>query len=237
MTEMVETLINNRWPILLPAHRAARESWAWHEAARFAAMSTVIGPGDVVWDIGAEEGDHAALYAMWGAQVVLCEPNPKAWPNIRAIWEANGLAPPLMCWAGFIGDEITPDTSGNLGVTVLNMWPAVADGEVVGNHGSLNLSDDDFPCKTIDYLTPPAPTVLTIDVEGSELQVLRGAKHTLEEHRPHVFVSLHPEMAAYRYGQMDIVKAVRWYMEERGYPNGGAIHLATDHEQHWYFRP
>lgn len=234
MTEMVRTLINNRWPILLPAHRAARESWAWHEAARFAAMSTVIGPGDVVWDIGAELGDHAALYAMWGAQVVLCEPNPKAWPNIRAIWEANGLDLPLATWDGFISDR---DDGVDWGIA--GGWPAAVEGDVVGDHGSFTLGEERATETTVDALAErvKTPTVLTIDVEGSELQVLRGATHTLEEHRPHVFVSIHPELAAIHYGNMDITAAVREFMIQHGYPHARHHFLAHDHEWHWYFQP
>ena len=239
MTETAEVMVNGRWPLRLPLHRAARDSWAWHEAARFAAMSSVIGPGDVVWDIGSEEGDHAALYAMWGAQVVLCEPAPKCWPNARLIFEANGLPDPVLCWDGFISDR----TQGVV-VVHLGVWPDAAYGDVVGDHGSLNLGDGEgIGTTTIDNLASrshgaiPAPTVLTVDTEGSELYVLRGARTTLTEHRPHVFVSIHPEFMAARYGLRNGVQAIRWLMEECGYPNGGHVHLATDHEEHHWFRP
>jgi hypothetical protein len=61
------TLINGRWPLLLPDHRAARPSWGWWEATRLAAMHHFIQPGDVVYDVGAEEGDFPCLFSTWGA--------------------------------------------------------------------------------------------------------------------------------------------------------------------------
>ncbi len=57
----------------------------------------------VVWDVGAEEGDMPALYATWGCDVVLVEPNPKVWPCIRYHWTANQLDPPAGIYVGLVG--------------------------------------------------------------------------------------------------------------------------------------
>ena len=146
----------------------------------------------------------------------------------------------LFCWPGFMGDTNDPGTVP-FGAADKHGWPACAFGDVIGDHGFCQLGErPDIPTLTIDATVEagvPPPTVLTLDVEGSELHVLRGARHTLEEHRPDVFVSIHPEFAAFHYGIMDVTKAIRWYMEERGYPNAGATFLAQDHEHHWHFRP
>jgi hypothetical protein len=43
-----------------------------------------------------------------------------------------------------------------------------------------------------DYVSDhPPPTLLKVDVEGAEADVLRGAKRLLNEHRPHVVVETH----------------------------------------------
>jgi hypothetical protein len=47
-----------------------------------------IGTGDVVYYVGAEEGEMPALCQMWGAEVVLFEPNPKVWSHFPLLWTA-----------------------------------------------------------------------------------------------------------------------------------------------------
>lgn len=228
------TQVNGRWPLYLPEHRAARPEWPWWEATRLAAMRPLIGAGSVVWDVGAEEGDFPALWASWGASVVMAEPNPAVWPNIRLIWEANELPDPAGCWPGFLGDTIVdlPSTLSS------GPWPACADGPVIGDHGFCQLGErPDLPATRIDWLIDqgwPAPSVLTMDVEGAELHVLHGARSTLEHHRPDVFVSIHPEFMAHHYGIQQGVDTVRTYMADLGYHDQ---FLSIDHEHHWWFQP
>lgn len=245
--EAVPTLINGRWTLLLPEHRAARPQWGdwidgagrarhgW-EAERLASMHANLRPGDVVYDVGAEEGDLPALWASWGCHVVLAEPNPRVWPNIRFIWRANGLPPPLATWPGFLGD-VDRTVVGERGPELLDgdtWWPACAGGPVIGDHGFCNLWErPDLPATTVDALVAsgvPAPDALTIDVEGAELRVLLGAERTLAEHRPLVWVSVHPEFMADGYG--DHPAQLHQLLAEHGY---AGEHLATDHEQHWLF--
>lgn len=232
---MRETLINGRWPLLLPEHRAARPEWPWWEATRIAAMAHHLGPGDVVYDIGAEEGDMPALWASWGCEVVLFEPNPRVWPNIRAIWEANGLEWPLGCFVGFAAAEAGGDWPTEwLG---RGQWPSCADGELIGDHGFLNLAErPDVPRVTIDMAVTQhgAPTAITMDVEGAELEVLTGARETLETHRPKVWVSIHPEFMADMYGIDGGVDVIRGFMAASGYREQ---FLSIDHEHHWMFLP
>lgn len=235
--QMIPTAINRRWTLLLPEHRAARgEVWDTWERERIGHMAANIHPGDCVFDIGAEEGDMPALWASWvgpGGGVVLVEPNPKVIPNIRAIWEANGLPMPLGIFTGFAGPEDDlrrprwPEafTSGH--------WPACADGPVIGNHGFANLCErPDIPRVRLDTLAAwtDEPDVITIDVEGAELEVLRGATRLLTDVHPLVYVSVHPvfmlEMYHQTAGELDA------HMERFGYRRR---ELAVDHEAHWLY--
>ena len=76
-----------------------------------------------------------------------------------------------------------------------------------------------------------APHAITIDVEGAELEVLRGASSILRIVHPLVWVSIHPTMI----GQYDATREdVLEYMASYGY---AATHLGTDHEEHWLFTP
>jgi FkbM family methyltransferase len=229
---MLPTTINERWTLLLPEHRHARAEWSYWEKARLAAMHDRIVPGDVVYDIGAEEGDLPCLWATWGASVHLFEPNARVWPNMRVIFDANGHQPGgwFVGFAGDVDDFDKPDyeTFG------AGSWPLVAQGEPIGDHGFCHLWErPDIPKVTVDsysQVTGSIPTVLTIDVEGSELRVLKGSEQTLRNHRPTVFVSVHPEFMKQMYDERPDQLMV--FMESCGYQG---TFLAQDHEHHWRF--
>lgn len=232
MTEMVEVRINDRWPLVLPSHRAERVEWPYWEKERLASMAANLKPGMIVYDIGAEEGDLPALWASWGCRVVCVEPNPRVWPNIRACFEGNDLEP-LACFAGFAGAKTR-------GAAPLNVseWPDVAYGSVIRDHGFLQLSQHpDVPAITVDEIASSGwvapPDALTLDVEGSEMEVIKGAQRTLEEHKPLVWISVHPEFMFDQYGAYE--GELHTLLHQHGYVKH---HLAFDHEHHWlYFRP
>lgn len=227
--------INDRWPLILPEHRAFRSSWPWFEAARLSAMHHHLGPGETIYDVGAEEGDFSTLFASWGCDVVLVEPNPKAWPCIRASFEANGLEDHVVgWWAGLLGDAAVAVGVWEAWVAG---WPASARDPVVPDHGYQDLSGNSGSTSTwtldelVEYTARP-PTAITIDVEGGELFVLRGALETLRQHRPKVWVSVHPSFLRDLYGHdpVDI-------QDLMGGLDYDATFLATDHEEHWMFLP
>lgn len=234
MVDMIPTVINERWTLLLPEHRAVRAEWPYWEKPRLAAMHDRIRPGDVVYDIGAEEGDLPCLWATWGAQVHLFEPTAAIWPNMRAIFDANGYRPGGW-FVGFANDHddyIKPgyETFGS------GAWPALAHDTLTPHPGFCHAWErPDLPSVTVDTYAATvgvAPTVLTIDVEGSELRVLRGAERTLRESRPTVFVSVHPEFMKQMYDERPDQLMV--FMESCGY-HGTFLH--QDHEHHWRFDP
>lgn len=187
MVKMVNTTINNKWNILLPEHRAAREEWPIWEYKRLEAMHDKIKKGDVLYYVGAEEGDMAALCAMWGAEVVMFEPNDKVWPQIKAIWQENDL-PEAIFYPYFASsisttDKLTPQYTSEL-----------QDGELVAAHGFKELKDtQDIPQVKLDDIKAPLPNIISLDVEGSEGHVLRGARRLLTKYHPTIFLSLHPE--------------------------------------------
>lgn len=232
---MIDTTINGRWTLKLPEHRAGRPEWPWWEATRLAHMHHHLhGAEGCVFDVGAEEGDFPALWASWRNDVVLFEPNPKVWANVKAIFDANRLAP-LLTFPGFAADQ-----DGDRDIEFLGglghgpVWPPSAHGPVIGDHGFCNLSErPDVPRLRIDTVAEVMPpTAITIDVEGAELQVLRGAEHTLRELRPLVWVSVHPEFMADMYG--DTPDDLHGFFDKLGYER---TFLTTDHEQHWFMWP
>lgn len=232
--------INDRWTLRLPAYRAIRyeheQSW---EKERIASMALNLGPGDVLFDVGAESGDMSALFTTWLGDrggIVLIEPNPKAWPGIRFIWEANALRQPLANFVAFCAAAPASAPADDVGgQPPAGEWPACAFEEIDPAQGFRHLAEetDTTPSVTVDHVAALyRPTALTIDVEGAELEVLKGARRTLEDVRPLIWVSIHPQFMRHHFGQTpaDLKRFVRDFDYE-------PIHLGDDHESHYLLEP
>lgn len=220
MVEMVRVTINDQYDIVLPRHRADRPEWyteeGW-EKKRLAHMHenishrTAIGAQQKIYYVGAEEGDMAALCQMWGANMLLFEPNQKVLPNLKAIWDANDLSYPEL-FVGFAGNETTkkPDW--------MKRCKAFENikGEVIHDHGFKELRDPgDIPIIKIDDCVSSgsiSPSMICLDVEGSEWEVLRGAEQTLKTFRPSIYLSLHPEFLHEQYGEWG-AELRRWIID------------------------
>jgi len=143
--------------------------------------------GDVFYDIGAFRAAYAACAQTRFSDAIrvhLFEPVPRNVAVIREIVLLNGFT-------GFtinplaVGDDNC--LSGSVSETNSMLSPGIATGE--------NL----IPAITLDdYIGQgaPPPTIIKIDVEGFELQVLRGARGCLERHRPRLWLEIHPDLLA-----------------------------------------
>ena len=229
---MREILINEKWPLNLLEHRAERPEWPYWEAANLALARSLIDAGTVVWDVGSEEGDFPALFATWGAEVVLIEPNPYVWPQIRLHWEANVDRDPLACLVGLASNIMDP-AKPNYDDGHDGLWPNVAFGKVMPEHGFRHIWEHGAhsPQFRLDRLDLPTPDLITMDIEGGELIALQGCEDVLRDSHPDVLVSIHPEFMKDLYHQdADMVHV---YMSSLGYEEK---FIAKDHEEHWWFR-
>lgn len=229
---MVPTLINKTWIVNLPNHRLKQWHTYW-EHERLESMFREIKAGDVVYYCGAEEFDIPALVATWGAQMVMVEPSYWYWPFGKMIWEANGLPEPLFCYHGFAGPENIEIAEPGYNVGV---WPSAIDDKPkpYGGFSHLNERPDINKIKldTIAQLTEP-PDFITMDTEGSELEILKGASETLRIHRPILFLSVHPNFLKDMYGQSR--EELLAFLDEHDYDM--ELLEAPTHEEHWIGRP
>jgi FkbM family methyltransferase len=143
-------------------------------------------PGDVLYDIGAFRGVYGvATKAMLGNRVSvhLFEPVEH---NLRCIEEIARL---------------------NQFQQFTIVGKAVATGECIKGvfHESNTMLGDDvnehslveIPSVSLDSYVQDSkthPSVMKIDVEGFELEVLQGAKNCLKDHRPRLWLELHPTL-------------------------------------------
>jgi FkbM family methyltransferase len=234
MIEMKKVVVNGEFEITLPEHRAARPEWyephGW-EKPRLKHMSENISSDDVVYYVGAEEGEFAALCQMWGAEVVLFEPNPKVWSHFPLLWSANNLDLPMVCIPGFASDKIN-----NLSRIYYNEWPPEVNDVIKAAHGfkELYLEGDTYGQITIDSCVYDhnikPPTAISLDVEGSEWRVLGGAERVIRDHKPKIWLSGHPEFMLQQWDES--LYNLRQWIKGFGYTE---ILLDYQHEVHLYY--
>lgn len=223
---------NPEWTYWVADNIADWDAPSHWERERLASMQLHLKQGMVLYDIGVEHGWLSAVYGGFCGyeNMVLVEPSPEFWPNIKMTWQMNGFPGPIGCFQAFAGDKMH-------GKPINDVWPASSDGEeVVGMaYRYLNQHAESVSTITIDRIatgTRRPPDAITIDIEGAELLALRGATKTLTKHRPLVWCSLHPDLMERDFGHLE--SDVHDFMDEHDY-HGEHIH--TDHEQHWLFTP
>lgn len=233
---MREALVNGVDRVVVPDHVAEWDAISDWERTRFASMREHLREGMHLWDVGAEHGWQSALHAriVGGDRMILVEPTPEFWPNIRLTFEGNGLGLPYATVPGLLG------SSHVRGEAIIGGWPESAEGDEVGPGGYRYIHeakhrDEAKVITSLDWMVGaqglPCDAV-TIDVEGAELVVLSGARSVLTATRPLVWVSVHPDLMARDY--LDNPHNLRAFMHAYGYD--GTL-LGIDHEEHWFFQP
>lgn len=128
-------------------------------------------PADIVYVVGANIGYYPILCASHGARVYAFEPDPTNFDLLIRSLEMNKLS----------GVTALPVAVGSRdGGTVLSVSPTNSGDHQTGLvEGRSHLR---VPVRMLDTLVTdgtPAPTLIIMDVQGAELDVLRGAEATL----------------------------------------------------------
>lgn len=223
-----------KYEFVLPEPLASWDVFDYWEKERIASMEKNLKKGDILFDIGTEQGWCNLVYAdMVGPEnIVLIEPTREFWPNIQAVWDKNYNVMPKACAVALFSDKTTTHPAHKFSD---GGWPIDAAGDLVdrNKYQYIHENSEKIPeIKLDDYVkqTGIIPTALTMDVEGAELLILRGSEKTLKDHKPKLFISIHPDLGERDYG---ITKHMTLeYLMDLGYIGE---HLATDHEEHWYF--
>jgi FkbM family methyltransferase len=143
-------------------------------------------------DIGACHGVFALAFATGrpDALVLALDPSPVACWVLAQNVERNGLP-------NVISKQVA--AGGAPGhIRMRKVWhhlEAVSDAEAAGGSGT-DGPIVDIPVETLDDLCAGlgfAPDLMKLDVEGYELSVLHGARAVLRQHRPRLFLELHPD--------------------------------------------
>jgi FkbM family methyltransferase len=233
--DFVEQAINDRWNIRIPRCIAEYHGWwdTW-EKERHLSMAKHLKPGMSFFDVGTCDGWEAVVYSqmLGGAKkMMLIEPSVVMWPNIKLMWEKNRLAKPLATYCGFASDVDSSDRSS----VNHSRWPREARGDFMKGNAFMLMERNEhaaIPRRKLDTLASQTfvPDAISIDVEGAELLVLRGAQKILEKKHPLVWASIHPEFIK-RFGHTPDM--LHEFMTDCGY---SGEYLGNDHEDHYFFK-
>ena len=153
-----------------------------------------------IYDVGANIGYHTIAFSKMAKHVYAFEPNKK---NLRLLQKNTKT-----CENVTVYDVAVSNSAGTLHVQDF-------DTNVPGNYGEMLIKEDGQECKsiTIDELEDVyGPDLLKIDVEGHELQVLRGAIKTITEFNPVIFYEAHGTDLAEIYDLLtDLGYRLYWY--------------------------
>jgi FkbM family methyltransferase len=136
-------------------------------------------PGGMAVDVGGWYGPWSRRLARRAERVVAVEPVPHLARLLTATVPPNVRVVPAAAAdrAGTARLWLPPGGRGDRGVSSLVRRSV---------HGSVR----DVPCVSLDELGLTDVTFIKIDVDGSELAVLRGARQTLRRDRPALLVEL-----------------------------------------------
>jgi len=169
------------------AARYRQISWNPEE---YRAFKDAVRPGATVFDVGANVGAYTLLFARWAGpdgRVVAFEPAPASAAGLRRHMKLNGLARGVDVIECAVSDTVGSasfDSDGASGANALT--------SANGGRGVITVETT-----TIDAFCASRnlrPDVIKIDVEGVELDVLKGARATLAAPGVQVFLELHPSV-------------------------------------------
>ncbi|HVT12591.1 MAG TPA: FkbM family methyltransferase [Fimbriimonadaceae bacterium] len=156
-----------------------------YEAERCDLLADLLAPGQVFWDVGAHYGYTALLGARRvgpGGSVYAFEPNPENiwWLRWHIFWNeltiAHSYQQALADATGYEEFAIKGSGTGYLGPGCTRVRVETVD-NLVNRRSHL------------------PPDLMKIDVEGSEVRLLEGAKETLAAFRPKLLIATHsPEL-------------------------------------------
>lgn len=175
------------------------------------AFRALIKPGDIVFDIGGDAGYYTLLFAKAAGptgKVIVFEPIPKAQERILENVKLNGFQNVSLVdlalgskRGAFVLEKPFEDSRINLEKTA----PVSADDILVKVERFDTL---------VAERTLPLGDLIKIDVEGAEMEVLRGMDEYVAKHHPTFVIELHPTLLPQFGSSVDEV--LNW-LKQRGY--------------------
>lgn len=173
--------------------------------------------GATVYDVGAYQGLVTMFFAKRAKRVVCFEPNTQNYTRLLENLKLNGIQNVEVRKAGvgsrrdtrrMIESELMPGLS--------SFDAPIVEKLVQARMGTVA---EEIPIVTLDEeITAahlPPPDFIKIDTEGWEIEVLRGARSTLEQHRPSLFLEMHGANMSEKSQKVREIVAFLWELNYR----------------------
>src|SRR5262245_2231571 len=159
----------------------------------YRAFRDAVRPGMNALDVGANVGAYSLLLGQWvgsSGAVFAFEPAPEAYDGLRRHIGLNNLAPIVTPVRAAVG------AASSTARFVVEPTAGESRLATAGDGGARTV---EVPVTTIDDFCARnrlTPDFIKIDVEGAELDVLRGARETIQRTRGRLalFVEMHPSL-------------------------------------------
>lgn len=139
----------------------------------------LVGPEDIVIDIGANIGAHTVWFAQRAQHVIAFEPQRLVYQMLCANLVVNNLHN-VSTYQAVVGPQ-----PGQCLVPVL---PPDQDNNFGGLWGSNHTEGEPVPVVALDQFPLPRVNFIKIDVEGMETEVLKGARGMIDHFKPILYV-------------------------------------------------
>lgn len=168
--------------------------------------------GTTVYDVGAFHGLLALLFASRARKVVCFEPNTQNHKRLLENLALNGIRNVKAIKSGVGSRRETLRMTGS------PLMPGGASldrkyGEELSRAG-VETVEEEISLVTLDdqirEANLPVPDFIKIDIEGWEIEALRGARQTLELHKPVVFLEMHGETIREKKRKVAEIVAFLW---------------------------
>lgn len=159
---------------------------AFFEAGSVEQLQQFVSPGSTVIDVGANVGFFSRRFAKWVSdtgRVVAIEPAPDHCRNLERALTRQGMAHRV--------EVIRAVATQSAGTRFLELNPHNPSDHKIGERGL------EVAAVTIDGLMAerdwPPVSLMKLDVQGAEYQVLAGSQETVRQFRPVLFIEVQEE--------------------------------------------
>lgn len=164
---------------------SVRSCWlGTYEVDKLRQMASLLRPGGVFYDIGAQAGYHTLLAANHVGRhglVYAFEPLPRNQNYLRRNLEMNGIRNARLVPAA------VSDRDGEL---CFDPGPGFMAGHLSQEGNGIRVQSISLD-HWVETENARPPDLIKIDVEGAELSVLAGAERLIERHRPAILIDTH----------------------------------------------